>query len=71
MTLGSKIDECLDMLNDKIEALKNYLKLDWEWDRDKIVGAKKSRIELTDEELEKTLKEMHLRNWGTGGEEEE
>lgn len=45
MSIDSEVDEELQRLFDKIDALKEYLGLTWVWDRDVVVGAKKKEEE--------------------------
>lgn len=45
MSIDSEVDEELQRLFDKIDAIKEYLGITWEWDRDMIVGAKKKEKE--------------------------
>lgn len=41
MSIDREVDEELQRLFDKIDAIKEYLGIAWEWDKEMIVGAKK------------------------------
>lgn len=45
MSIDREVDEELQRLFNKIEALREYLGIEWIWDYDEIIGAKKKEDE--------------------------